>query len=95
MCLRNCINYKRKKGDPDEIKELTFRLNTTQKQMDLAKEDADDDFQGANNWYLNHKELVNGCNAALAIENDDNIQIGEIVQIFPNGIDQCEEAENE
>ena len=95
MCLRNCINYKRKKGEPIEIKELTVRLNTTQKQMDLAKEDANDDFEGANNWYLNHKELVNGCIAALAIENDDNIQIGEIVQIFPNGIDQCEEAENE
>jgi hypothetical protein len=95
MCLRNCINYKRKKGDSTEIKTITLRLNTTQKQMDLAKEDADDDFEGANNWYLNHKELVNGCNAALAIESDDNIQTGEIVQVFPDGVDQCEEAENE
>lgn len=95
MCLRNCINYKRKKGDPIEIKEITVRLETTKKQMDLAKEDADDDFEGANNWYLNHKELVNGCNAALAIESDDDIKIDDIVQIFPDGIDQCEEAENE
>ncbi|WP_127924245.1 MULTISPECIES: hypothetical protein [unclassified Pseudoalteromonas] len=95
MCLRNCINYKRKKGDPAEIEKITLRRDMTIKQMRLAKEDADDDFEGANNWYLNHKELVSGCDAALAIETDERFSIGEIIQIFPEGIDQCEEANDE
>lgn len=50
--------------------------------MTLAKEDADDEFTGANNWYLNHKELVEGCKAALAIEKDPRFAVGEIVQVF-------------
>lgn len=63
--------------------------------MMLAIEDADDDFVGANNWYLTHKELVDGCNLALSIETDEGYQVGDIVQVFPNGIDRCEEADDE
>ncbi len=95
MCLRNCINYKRKKGDPVEIKKITLQRDIAQKQMMLAKEDADDDFEGANNWYLSHKELVDGCNVALAIETNNRHEIGDIVQIFPEGIERCEEADDE
>lgn len=95
MCLRNCINYRRKKGDPVEIEKITLRRDRAMKQMMLAKEDADDDFVGANNWYLNHKELVDGCNLALSIETDERYQVGDIVQVFSNGIDRCEEADNE
>lgn len=93
MCLRGCIKYRRKKGDPIEVERITFRRDQTQAQMQLAKEDADDEFTGANNWYLNHQELVDGCNTSLAIEADDRFEVGEIVQVFPNGINCCEEAE--
>jgi len=92
MCLRECVNYRRTKNDPLEVEKITLRRDQAQAQMKLAKVDVDDEFEGANNWYLNHKELVDGCNAALAIEADDSHQPGDIVQIFPRGIDRCEEA---
>lgn len=95
MCLRNCINYNRKKGDPDEIEKIIRRRDMALKQMKLAKKDADDDFEGANNWYLNHQQLVEGCEKALSIETDYRYKEGEIVQVFPEGIDLCEEADNE
>ncbi|MCS6210774.1 hypothetical protein [Shewanella baltica] len=91
MCLRNCINYKRTKGDIGEVDKITSRRNQALVQMKLAKVDANDDFEGANNWYLNHKELVDGCNQALAIETDERHKPGAVVQIFPNGTDRCED----
>ncbi|WP_102553094.1 hypothetical protein [Vibrio splendidus] len=94
-CLRNCINYKREKGNTTEIDKITARLERTEQQMVLANEDADDDFTGANNWYLNHKELVEGCKAALAIEDDPSFAVGGIIQVFPDGIDNCEEEGDE
>ncbi|EJG0411552.1 hypothetical protein C4D16_RS13755 [Vibrio parahaemolyticus] len=94
-CLRNCINYKREKGNAIEVEKITARLERAEHQMTLAKEDADDEFTGANNWYLNHKELVEGCKAALAIEKDPRFAVGEIVQVFPFGVDNCEEVEDE
>lgn len=93
MCLRNCINYKRTKGDSGEVDKIVSRRDQALAQMKLAKEDANDDFEGANNWYLNHKELVDGCNQALAIETDKQYQPGAVVQVFPNGTDRCEDDE--
>ncbi len=93
MCLRNCINYRRTKGDKDEVDKITDRRNRALAQMELARLDAEDDFVGANNWYLNHKELVDGSNTALAIEENDEYQDGDVVQVFPSGIDRCDEAE--
>jgi hypothetical protein len=95
MCLRNCSNYKRTKGNAEEIKNITERRDTALKQMNLAKKDADDEFTGANNWYLNHKELVDGCNIALSIEDNPECKLGDVIQIFPRGIDRCDEDLNE
>lgn len=89
-CLHNCKHYRRTKGDEQEIARLTTRRNIAQAQMDRALEDAQEGFTGANAWYLHHKELVDGCNAALAIEEDPDHKPGDIVQIFPNGRDSCE-----
>lgn len=92
-CLHNCKHYRRTKGDPLEIARLTERKNIAQAQMDKALEDAQDGFTGANTWFLHHKELVDGCNAALAIETDPQYNSGDIVQIFPKGRDSCEVAQ--
>lgn len=89
-CLHNCKHYRRTKGDPAEISRLTERRNIAQAQMDRALKDADEGFTGANEWYLHHKELVDGCNTALAVEEDPSYAEGDIVQIFPNGRDSCE-----
>ena len=89
-CLHNCKHYRRTKGATSEIARLTERRNIAQSQMDRALEDANDGFTGANEWFLHHKELVDGCNAALAIEDDPSYATGEVVQIFPNGRDSCE-----
>lgn len=89
-CLHNCKHYRRTKGDEMEIARLTERRNIARAQMDKALEDAQDGFTGANAWYLHHKELVDGCNAALAVEEDSGYKPGDIVQIFPNGRDSCE-----
>ncbi|MDX1537278.1 hypothetical protein [Arsukibacterium sp.] len=89
-CLHNCKHYRRTKGDPSEIARLTERKKIAQVQMERALEDAEDGFTGANEWYRHHKELVDGCNTALAIEKDSSYAPGDIVQIFPNGRDSCE-----
>lgn len=89
-CLHNCKHYRRTKGDPSEIARLTERKKIAQVQMERALEDAEDGFTGANEWYRHHKELVDGCNTALAIEQDSGYAPGDIVQIFPNGRDSCE-----
>ena len=89
-CLHNCKHYRRTKGNTSEIARLTERKNIAQVQMDRALEDAQDGFTGANEWYLHHKELVEGCNKALAIETDPGYAPGDVVQIFPNGRDSCE-----
>lgn len=94
-CLRNCRNYKRTKGDQKEVDKITARRDKTVAQIELAKNDVDDGFIGANNWLLNHQELVDGCDAALAIEDDSRYQDGDVVQVFPNGIDLCEEADDD
>lgn len=91
-CLHNCKHYRRTKGEPMEIARLTERKNIAQAQMDRALEDAMDGFTGANAWYQHHKELVDGCNAALAIEDEPKYKQGDIVQIFPQGRDSCEAA---
>ncbi|WP_445428283.1 hypothetical protein [Alishewanella sp. HL-SH05] len=89
-CLHNCKHYRRTKGDPMEIARLTERKRIAQIQMERALEDAEDGFTGANAWYQHHKELVDGCNAALAIEDNPEHKQGDIVQIFPKGRDSCE-----
>jgi hypothetical protein len=95
MCLRKCINYKRQKGNQKEIEKISKRRDQTLRQMEMAREDMEDGFYGANNWYLNHKELVEGCDAALSIETDARYDQGEIVQVFSDGVDRCEEDDDE
>lgn len=89
-CLRGCSNYYRVKGNPSEVEEVA-RIRDQQKlHVDAAKEAVDEEYHNANNWLLSHEELLNGCQMALAIENDDSIAVGERVQIFPDGKTKCE-----
>jgi|GEM_PF-2417882 len=89
-CLHNCKHYRRTKGNSVEVARLTERKNIALEQMERAQIDASEGFTGANEWYRHHAELVKGCDTALAIEDDPNVRLGEIVQIFPNGRDSCE-----
>lgn len=88
-CLRGCSEYNRTKGNPSEIKEIA-RIRDQQRQHVLAAENAvAEEYHGANNWLKSHKELLQGCEKALAIEQDESIAPGEKVQIFPDGTSEC------
>ncbi|GMM71565.1 hypothetical protein MTsDn5_15170 [Alteromonas gracilis] len=89
-CLRGCAEYYRVKGNPSEIDEVK-RIRDQQKlHVEAAREAVEEEYHNANNWLLSHEELLNGCQMALAIENDDSIAVGERVQIFPDGKTKCE-----
>jgi len=89
-CLRGCSKYYRVKGNRSEMEEVA-RIRDQQKlHVDAAREAVDEEYHNANNWLLSHEELLNGCQMALAIENDDSIAVGERVQIFPDGKTKCE-----
>ncbi|MGO0308418.1 hypothetical protein ACTL6P_17790 [Endozoicomonas acroporae] len=89
-CLRFCANYKRIKGEQSEIDEL-IRIKEQQEQhIEEAKEAVAEEYWGANNWLHSHQELLDGCIAALAIEDDDSIPEGSVIQVFPEGKDKCE-----
>lgn len=89
-CLRGCAEYYRIKGNKTEVDEV-LRIREQQKlHVAAAKESVEEEFHNANNWLISHRELLDGCEMALSIENDDNISIGERVQVFPEGKTKCE-----
>lgn len=88
-CLRGCSNYKRTKGNQIEINEIQKIKAQEEKHLIDAKLAVDKEFWGANNWLLSHQALLDGCNLALDIESNDEIPVGQIVSIFPDGTDSC------
>lgn len=89
-CLRGCAEYYRIKGNNDEVKEVKRIREDQRVRVEAAKRAVGDKFHNANNWLISHQELLNGCDAALEIENDDSVAVGEKVQVFPNGKTKCE-----
>ncbi|KJY97647.1 integrase [Pseudoalteromonas ruthenica] len=89
-CLRGCAEYYRIKGSKTEIDEV-LRIREQQKlHVAAAKESVEEEFHNANNWLISHQELLDGCEMALRIENDESIALGERVQVFPEGKTKCE-----
>ena len=89
-CLRGCAEYYRIKGNKTEIDEV-LRIREQQKlHVAAAKESVEEEFHNANNWLISHQELLDGCEIALGIENDDGVARGERVQVFPEGKTRCE-----
>lgn len=89
-CLRGCAEYYRIKGNKTEIDEV-IRIREQQKlHVAAAKESVEEEFHNANNWLISHQELLDGCEMALDIENDESIAIGERIQVFPEGKTKCE-----
>tara|TARA_R110001606_G_scaffold177769_2_gene324440 strand:+ start:9246 stop:11309 length:2064 start_codon:yes stop_codon:yes gene_type:complete len=88
-CLRGCSNYKRIKGEQTEVAELERIKAQQEAHIKDAKNAVDEEYWGANNWLLSHKELYEGCVKALAIESENAYKNGERVQIFPEGSDSC------
>jgi hypothetical protein len=87
--LRNCRSYRRKKGAEHEISAIMKQRDDAVKQLEVAVGDMADEFYGANHWVAHHRELIEGCNQALAIETDERYQEGEIVIVFPEGDEFC------
>ncbi|GAA0856456.1 hypothetical protein [Aliiglaciecola litoralis] len=94
-CLRGCSSYTRTKGDQIEIKELNRIIEQEKKHLIHAKESVAKEYWGSNNWLLSHQDLHDGCVKALSIEDDNNIDVGDTVQIFPEGNDSCLALEEE
>mgnify|MGYP003675090794 CR=1 FL=1 len=89
-CLRGCAEYYRIKGNKTEIDEVLRIFEQQELHVEAAKESVAEEFHNANNWLISHQELLKGCEAALDIESDQNIAIGERVQVFPEGKTKCE-----
>lgn len=92
-CLRGCINYQREKGNASEVEFITGIHNETFERVQDAKLVVEKEFWGANNWLISQSTLLDGCITALAIESDESIPVGSLVQVFPDGTDGCEEYE--
>jgi len=88
-CLRFCQNYKRTKGKQSEIEEIKRIRARAIKEIEIAKKAIHEDFYGANNWLVKQQELLDGCDEALAIEDNDSIQVGEVIWIFNEGHKGC------
>jgi hypothetical protein len=89
-CLNNCQHYRRVKGNSMEVERIQQMKARAELQISAAKLDVEDGLVNAHVWLAHHQRLLTGCNSALAIEEDDQYQVGEIVAIFPNGRDSCE-----
>ncbi|MFC4653939.1 hypothetical protein ACFO3I_02750 [Rheinheimera marina] len=89
-CLNKCKHYRRQKGNPSEIKHLMEMKDRAQQQIEVAQFDVDDGFANSHVWLAHHQRFLDGCNAALSIEEDSRYEVGQIVAIFPNGRDSCE-----
>jgi hypothetical protein len=88
-CLRGCFEYYRIKGNSSEVDEVTRIRDQQILHVTAAKRAVAEEFHNSNNWLVTHEELFNGCEIALAIENDDGIAVGQRVQIFPEGKNRC------
>ena len=73
-----------------EVERILQMKARAELQISAAKLDVEDGLVNAHVWLAHHQRLLTGCNSALAIEEDDQYQVGEIVAIFPNGRDSCE-----
>lgn len=88
-CVRGCSEYYRIKGNQGEIIHLQKLMDEQESRIKHVKSAVDAKYHGSNNWLRSHEELLDGCRAALAIEQDDKFADGERVQIFPNGNNGC------
>ena len=89
-CLNKCKHYRRQKGNPAEVAQITEMKAQAELQIETAQFDVDDGLTNAHVWLAHHQRFLAGCEAALAIEQDDQYEVGQIVTIFPNGRDRCE-----
>lgn len=88
-CVRGCSEYYRIKGNQEEIVHLQKLQAEQETRIQHVKAAVDAEYHGSNNWLRSHEELLNGCRIALAIEQDNSISDGELVQVFPNGNNGC------
>ncbi|WP_279491401.1 integrase [Aeromonas veronii] len=88
-CVRGCSEYYRIKGNQEEIIHLQKLQAEQETRIQHVKAAVDAEYHGSNNWLRSHEELLNGCRIALAIEQDNSISDGELVQVFPNGNNGC------
>lgn len=83
-CLRGCAQYRREKGNKEEIEKIERISKDTSRALQQAEEAVGEKFRGANNWARHHLMIIQGCGRALRIEYM-NIPDGTKVQVFPNG----------
>ncbi|MCC2607715.1 hypothetical protein [Planctobacterium marinum] len=88
-CLRGCSEYYRVKGRKSEIEEIKKIRDDAILRVNAGKESVDAEYFNANNWLRSHEVLLAGCEKALAIEQDKSIQVGERIQLFPDGENGC------
>lgn len=81
-CLRGCQQYRRQKGNRNEVVRIEQILEDTTRAVTQAKEALGEEAWGANNWVNHHTMVIKGCELALLIETKIEIPDGTMVQVF-------------
>jgi hypothetical protein len=83
-CLSGCAEYLRTKGDPGERKNIVELRDFHLIQLKSYRKAAEDRTLGAGNWASHAERIIEGANAALAVD-DQSSGDGALVPVFPAG----------
>jgi len=82
-CTRGCRDYLRRKGNKEERRNLIVIQRRTEKALKVAQEQVQcSNGELAEPWIRNYQETLEGVKAALAIDDDAEVEDGTIVQPF-------------
>ena len=87
-CVSGCGEFARTKGDQEERKKLRELRVFTARELELAKKAVQEDEFNADAWVNHNQRILDGCDAALAVDEDEsgeNVtgQAKDIVKIYP------------
>jgi len=85
-CLSGCKEFHRTKGDQTERTNLKILKSQTTTAIDHAKNEADDDTWGANNWVQHNKIIIENIDKALAIDEDNQTSGDELIPVNISGM---------
>jgi hypothetical protein len=82
-CTRGCRDYLRRKGNKEERRNLTVIQHQAEKALKVAQEQVQcGNGELAEPWIRNYQETLEGVKAALAVDDDSEVEDGTIVQPF-------------
>lgn len=87
-CVSGCGEFARTKGDQEERKKLRELRVFTARELELAKQAVEEDEFNADAWVKHNQRILDGCDSALAVDEDAvgetfTGQVKDIVKIYP------------